>query len=195
MPSITSILDPSGLNDPYRLEWHIHPQRGQFRRLPCDVDRAIARYLFQEATIEIDIVGSTNRISQCSTLLFNLGFCHGDSVLLGDNLLGRMPVHLLFPTPMRSIGAAISADGLQGQAYLAQCMVKLNDGQWHAVSPQNATLTAALGGANALASAPFMGAAASQDATIVEAWFDVIDPDNTIDFLQVAINDLLFLPA
>lgn len=195
MPSITSILDPSGLDDPYRLEWHIHPQRGQFRRLQRDVDRAIARYLFREATIEIDIAGPPNRISQCSTLLFNLGFCHGESVLLGDNLAGRMPVHLFFPTPMRSIGAAISADGLQGQAYLAQCAVKLNDGQWHAVSPQVATLTAALGGANALASAPFMGAAASQDATIVEAWFDVIDPGNTIDFLQVAINDLLFLPA
>ncbi len=195
MPSITSILDPNGLNDPYRLEWHIHPQRGQFRRLPRDVDRAIARYLFQEATIEIDIAGPANRISQCSTLLFNLGFCHGESVLLGDNLAGRMPVHLFFPTPMRSIGAAISADGLQGQAYLAQCAVKLNNGQWHPVSPQVARLTAALGGANALASAPFMGAAASQDATIVEAWFDVIDPGNTIDFLQVAINDLLFLPA
>lgn len=195
MASITSVLDPSGLDDPYRLEWHIHPQRGQFRRLQRDVDRAIARYLFQEATIEIDIAGPANRISQCSTLLFNLGFCHGESVLLGDNLAGRMPVHLLFPTPMRSIGAAISADGLQGQAYLAQCAVKLNNGQWHAVLPQIATLTAALGGANALASAPFMGAAASPDATIVEAWFDVIDPGNTIDFLQVAINDLLFLPA
>jgi hypothetical protein len=195
MASITSVFDPSSLDDPYRLEWHIHPQRGQFRRLARDVDRAIARYLFQEATIEIDTAGPANRISQCSTLLFNLGFCHGESVLLGDNLAGRMPVHLLFSTPMRCIGAAVSADGLEGQAYLAQCAVKLNDGQWHAVPPQIGTLAPALGGLSALASAPFMGAVASQDATIVEAWFDVIDPGNTIDFSQVAISDLFFLPA
>ena len=195
MPSITSILDPSGLDDPYRLEWHIHPQRGQFRRLQRDVDRAIARYLFQQATIEIDIAGPANRISQCSTLLFNLGFCHGESVLLGDNLDERIPVHLLFPTPMRCIGAAVSADGLAGQDYIAQCAVKLSDGQWHRVRNQKRTLALALGGVDAAASAPFMGAVASADASIVEAWFDVVDPGTTINFNQVAINDLLFLPA
>lgn len=195
MASITSILDPNGLDDPYRLEWHIHPQRGQFRQFVRNVDLAIASYQFEQATIKIDIAGPPNRISRCSTLLFNLGFCHGESVLLGDNLAGRMPVHLLFPTPMRCIGAAVSADGPAGQAYLAQCAVKLDDGQWHAVPPQIATLAPALGGAGAMASAPFMGAVASLDATIVEAWFDVIDPGNTINFNQVAINDLFFLPA
>lgn len=195
MASITSVLDCAGLDDPYRLEWNVHPQRGQFRRLPRDVDRSLARYLFNEATIEIDIAGPANRILQCSNLLFGMGFCLGESVLMADNLAGRMPVHLLFPTPMRAIGAAVSADGLLGQTYLAQCVVRLDSGQWHAVPPQLGTLTRALGGAGAMASAPFMGAIASPDAVIVEAWFDVIDPSNTTDFNQVAINDLLFLPA
>ncbi len=195
MASITSVLDCAGLDDPYRLAWNMHPQRGQFRRLPRDVDRAIARYLFNEATIEIDIAGPASRILRCSDQLFGLGFCLGESVLMGDNLAGRMPVHLLFPTPMRAMGAAVSADGLRGQVYLAQCAVRLDNGQWHAVPPQLGTLASALGGAGALASAPFMGAIASPDAAIVEAWFDVIDPGNTVDFNQVAINDLLFLPA
>jgi hypothetical protein len=40
-----------------------------------------------------------------------------------------------------------------------------------------------------------MGALADDDCTIVESWFDVVDPQRITHFNQVAIGDLLFLPA
>lgn len=192
MSSITPVLDGDKLRDSYYLDWSLHPQRKDWRR-PHDVTRQNARYLFDEAVIEIDVAGPRNRVSRCSSQYFGASFNIGEGVLLGDNLAGRMPVHLFFPTPMRSIGAAVSADGPNGQLYLAQCAVRLDDGQWHAVSPQLATLVAAAPGL--AATAPMMGAIAAPGSAIVEAWFDVIDPSNLVDFRQVAIGDLLFLPA
>lgn len=192
MASITPVFDGSAFDDPYYLDWTAHPQRAAWRR-PRDVDRATARYLFDVATIEIDIAGPKNVVSRCSSQFFGTGFNIGEGVLLGDNLAGRMPVHLFFPTPMRSIGAPVSANGSAGQTYLAQCAVRLDDGQWYAVPPQLGTLApAALGLA---ATAPMLGAIASPGSGIVEAWFDVIDPGNVVDFRQVAIGDLLFLPV
>lgn len=192
MASITPVFDIDGFNDPYFLDWTAHPQRGAWRR-PRDVDRATARYLFDVATVEVDIAGPKNVVSRCSSQFFGTGFLIGEGVLLGDNLAGRMPVHLFFPTPMRSIGARVSANGAAGQSYLAQCSVRLDDGQWHAVQPQLATLTPSA--RDLAATAPMLGAIASPDSGIVEAWFDVIDPGNVVDFRQVAIGDLLFLPV
>lgn len=190
MASITPVLDATAFDDPYYLDWTVHPQRGPWRR-PRDVSRSNARYLFDEAEIEIDVAGPKNTVSRCSSLYFGTGFRLGEGVLLGDNLAGRMPVHLFFTTPMRSVGALVSADGRAGQAYLAQCAVRLDDGQWHAVPPQLSTLIPAA----EQASAPMMGAIATAGCAIVEAWFDVVDPANRVDFRQVAIGDLLFLPV
>ena len=173
----------------YIAEWTRPPQAAPLAMLPQNVDSQLARWVFDEAVIEIDIAGPPLSISRCSRALFNYNFTANDCVLLGDNLAGRMPVHLLFPTPMRSVGAAVSAIGPLRHDYLAQCCVKLDDGQWRAVPPQPSQLSRVRG------SAPFMGATATAGFTITEVWFDVIDPDNTVDFMRVAINGLCFVPA
>jgi len=172
----------------YVADWTEPPQTGPLTHLPCNVDRQLARWLYDEATIEIDIDGPPASISRCSQLLFNYNFATNDGVLLGDNLAGRLPVHLRFPTPMRSVGAAVSAIGPVGRDYLAQCALRLDDGQWWAVQPVQARLSRKRG------SAPFMGGTAAAGRTIVEAWFDVVDPLNQVDFLRVAINGLCFVP-
>lgn len=191
MAVVKPILDAAELGDPYYLDWTDHPQIGPWRR-PRDVTPSNAIYRFQQADIEIDVTGPKNTVSRCSALFFGTGFALGEGVLLGDNLAGRMPVHLIFRTPMRSIGARVSADGPVGCRYLGQCSVRLDDGQWYSVPPQLSTLRAA--DAN-VASAPMMGAIAGRNRTITEVWFDVIDPENQADFRQVAIGDLLFLAA
>lgn len=187
--AINPALDADSFDDPFILDWTEHPQQGPLSNLACAVDGGLASYRFDEATVEIDIAGPAASISRCSSLLFNFNFDTNDSVLLGDNLAGRLPVHLMFRTPMRSVGAAVSATGPVRRDYLAQCALLLDDGQWHAVPPRRATLSRLRG------TAPFLGATASPERTIVAAWFDVVDPRNRVDFLQVAINALRFIPA
>jgi hypothetical protein len=173
----------------YLADWTEHPQYGPLDPLPRNVDRQLARWLYNEATIEIDVDGSPVGISRCSRLLFNYNFATNDSVLLGDSHAGRLSVHLRFLTPLRSAGAAVSAIGPLGADYLAQCWLRLDDGQWHAGPQQQATLSRERG------SAPFLGASATGGSAIVEVRFDVIDPTHQAQFLSAAINGLHFTPA
>lgn len=188
MPSVTPIFRANEFHDSFVLDWTTY---FPWRR-PRDVTRVSARYVFDEASIEIDLAGPKNVVSRCSTQFFPHGFNINEGVLLRDKVAGSV-VHLIFPTPMRSVGAPVSTDGSLGQTYLAQCSVRLDDGQWHSVPPQRAALTAAVPGQPA--TAPMLGAIASLDRTIVEVQFDVVDPAKRVDFRQVAIGDLLFLPA
>lgn len=186
--SIQAAQTADDFGDYYVNDWTEPPQAGPLVNLPCGVDRSLARWLYDEASIEIDIAGPPLSISRCSRLLFNYNFAANDSVLLGDNLAGRMPVHLRFATPLRSVGAAVSAVGPVGRDYLAQCALRLDDGQWWQVPPVQARLGRTRG------SAPFLGGTAAPGRSISEIWFDVVDPTNQVDFMRVAINGLCFVP-
>ena len=192
MASITPVTAADELAGAFYLDWTEHPQRGPWRR-PRGVTRSNALYLFDEASIEIDVAGPLNTVSRCSSQFFGLGFNVGEGVLLGDNLPASMPVHLFFPTPMRYAAATVSVDGAVGQAYLAQCNVRLDNGQWLSVPMRPATVQWAAPGV--AATAPLTGAIASSDCAITEMWFDVIDPGNVAQFNRIAIGDLLFLAA
>lgn len=172
----------------YVVDWTLPPQAGPLTQLPMAVGRSLARWLYDEASIEIDIAGPAVTISRCSSLFYDYNFRTNDCVLLGDNLAGQLPVHLHFPIPLRSVGAAVSAVGPLGRDYLAQCSLRLDDGSWHPLPHLPARLSRKRGGA------PFMGATAPAGQGIVEAWFDVVDPANQGGLTQVAINGLCFVP-
>lgn len=172
----------------YMADWTDPPQTGPLTQLPFRVDESLALWLYDEATIALDTRTPNLTISRCSEDFYNYNFRTRDPVLLGDNLAGQLPVHLHFPTPLRSVGAAVSATGPVGRDYLAQCSLRLDDGSWHPLPHLLARLNRKRGGA------PFMGATAPAGRTIVEAWFDVVDPSNQGGFAQVAINGLCFVP-
>ena len=188
--SITPVTDAELLGPiHYVTDWTDPPQAGPLLNLPFSVDRSLSRWLYEEVSIEIDIAGPPVSISRCSTALFNYNLGGNEGVLLGDNLAGRLPVHLYFRTPVKALGTQVSAIGPVGRNYLAQCSVRTDDGQWWAVPPQSARLSRKRG------TAPFLGASARPGRLIDEAWFDVVDPVNRVDFLRVAIGGLCFVPA
>ncbi len=178
------------LHDPFELDWLDHPQWGPLNiAVQKRVNVSLKTYAFNEGTITIDTAGPKNWLSTRTVNAFGYNFDDGDPVLLGENVAGQLPVHLIFDTPMRAIGTHISASANTDNVdYLAQFSVRLSDGSWrtqHAtglLSPNPGT-------------APFLAAQADAGTTIVEAWFDVVDPRNVVDFIRVAINRLLWIPA
>lgn len=169
------------------IEWTEHPQQGQIVGRKR-VTKALQRYLFNEGGVEIDIDGPPVYVSSSGQLAFDYNFDTGEGVLLGDNLAGKLPVHLFFNPPVTGVGTQVSAVGPVDQAYLAQLSVRLDDGHWH--------LHASPGELNRLpGTAPFIGARCANGRLITEVWFDVVDPGNQADFTQVAINHLYFVPA
>ncbi|MFP8779520.1 hypothetical protein [Hydrogenophaga sp. RWCD_12] len=187
MADVSFHSDPNEFSDAFFLDWTDHPGQG-----PVDVPKAMTKslqsYHFNEGTITVDIGGPPVALSRCTVQGFNYNFASGDPVLLGDNLAGKMPIHLLFDPPLRGLGSQVSASGPVGRDYLAQMAVRLDDGKWESFA-EVATLSRQRG------SAPFMGARAIGGRSISEAWFDVVDPANKVDFLRVAINHLFFEPA
>ncbi len=182
MPSTT----PADFGNAFWLDWLDHPQHGRLTA-PRAVTKTLQDYHFEECDITLDIGGPPMRLSVCSTGGFNFNFDSGEGVLLGDNLAGKLPVHLTFNPPLRAIGSHVSASGPVNRDYLAKLEVKLDDGVWH---PQSCigTLNRVRG------SAPFMGAFTANGKRITEAWFDVVCPLNRNDFLCVAINHFYFMP-
>jgi hypothetical protein len=179
--------DATGFADSVWLDWAEHPQQGSVNGLQ-KVTKALQRYLFNEGGVEIDISGPAVYLSSCGKLAFDYNFDTGEGVLLGDNLAGKLPVHLFFNPPVAGVGTQVSAVGPVGKAYLAQLSVRLDDGNWH--------LQASPGQLNRQrGTAPFIGARCANGHLITEVWFDVVDPGNQVDFTQVAINHLYFLPA
>ncbi|MBU2407929.1 MAG: hypothetical protein KKC79_04680, partial [Gammaproteobacteria bacterium] len=55
--SIATAADVDAFDSPFLLDWTDHPSEGPLTHLACLVNRQLARYLFDEATIEIDIGG------------------------------------------------------------------------------------------------------------------------------------------
>jgi hypothetical protein len=179
-------FDAADFNDAFFLDWLDHPQRGALTA-PCAVTKTLRDYRFEECDITVDIGGPPVGLSVCSVDAFNFNFESGDGVLLGDNMAGKLPVHLFFNPPLRAMGSHVSASGPVNSDYLAQLSVRLDDGEWHSQSRQG-RLSRSRG------SAPFMGAITTNGKRITEAWFDVVDPLNRNDFFRVAINHFYFQP-
>lgn len=169
------------------LDWAEHPQQGPVDGLK-KLTKALQRYLFNEGGVEVDIDGPPVCVSRCSKQGFDYNFDTGEGVLLGDNLAGKLPVHLFFNPPVAGVGTQVSAVGPVGKVYLAQMSVRLDDGLWH-LHAGTGQLSRQRG------TAPFIGARCANDRLITEVWFDVVDPNNQVDFTQVAINHLYFVPA
>lgn len=184
--SFTPVDDPAALPGAYWFDWAHHPALGP---LPTPLDLTIAEqdYLFHEFGVQIDLGGPAVTVSRCSAQGFDAAFATNDGVLLGDNLAGRLPLHLLFQTPLRGLGTQISAVGPVGQGYLAQLLLRLDDGSWQTFA-QPAQLRRQRN------TAPFLGALCSDGRRIVEAAFDVVDPANQADFPRVAISALYVVP-
>ena len=188
MPNaMTPLFDPDQLANGFWFDWLEHPQMGALHA-PLGLTRPLQSYRFEEATITVDVDGPPVSISQCSVNDFNLSFASGDGVLLGDNVAARMPVHLVFDRPMLALGTKVSANGPVGRDYLAQLSVRFEDGEWQPVMTVGRL-------SRTRDSAPFLGVRAKNGSRIVEAWFDVFDAKNRIEFSQVAINHFHFLPA
>jgi hypothetical protein len=187
MPDVNFSTDADDFAEAFCVDWTDHPSQG-----PVDVPKAVTKslqdYHFNEGTITLDIGGPALELSRCTTLSFNYNFASGDPVLLGDNLAGKLPIHLLFDPPIKAIGSQVSAVGPVGRGYLAQLAVRLDDGIWRPFA-EAGKLNRQRG------TAPFMGVQVSNGKLITEAWFDVVDPQNKVDFLRVAINQLYFVPA
>ena len=183
---VTFSRDPTDFDDAFVLDWTDHPQQGPVG-VPQVVDTMLQGYHFNEGTVSVDIGGPPVSLSRCSVHGFNFNFASGDPVLLGDNLAGKLPVHLTFNPPVRAVGTQVSASGPVGHAYLAQFAVRLADGTWRPCTA-NATLNRKRG------TAPFVGALAADGVEITEAWFDVVDVTNQVDFVRVAINQLYWVP-
>ena len=188
--NITPISD-SALLGPlqYYTDWSEPPDIGPLASLPQNVGQSLAHWSYEEATIEIDIAGPPATISRCVSGMFDGNLRNREAVLLGENLAGRLPVHLFLRTPVKGIGAAVSAAGPSGRDYLAQCSVRTDDGLWWAVPPRTGRLNQRRN------SAPFLGANARRGSRITEIWFDVVDPANQVDFSSVVIGSLYFVPA
>lgn len=172
------------------IDWTL-PETGELVNLPCAVDRQLARWRRGAAVIEIDIDGPPASISYCGRKKFPYNFALGASALLADNRPGRMPLHLRFLTPMRSVGAEVSAIGTTGRPYEAQCDLVLDDHRWMSIPSRPAAITLS----RKQSSAPFMGATAMAGRVITDVWFDAIDPADQENFLRIAISDLHFVPA
>jgi hypothetical protein len=179
--------DAADFDDAVWLDWAEHPQQGPMSGLQR-VSAAMQHYLFNEGGVEIDIAGPPVYVSRCGKQGYDYNFDTGEGVLLGDNLAGKLPVHLFFNPPVAGVGAQVSAVGPVGKAYLAQLAVRLDDGQWQ-MQPGPGKLSRQRG------TAPFLGARCANGRSITELWFDVVDPNNQVDFTQVAINHLYFVPA
>jgi hypothetical protein len=186
MPDLSFSIDASEFSDAYCLDWTDHPSQGTID-VPCAVTKPMQTYRFDEGTITVDLAGPPAALSRCTVQGFNYNFASGDPVLLGDNLAGKMPIHLLFDPPLKCVGTQVSASGPVGRDYLAQMGVRLGDGSWQIFAEQG-RLDRQRG------TAPFMGVQATPGTVIAEAWFDVIDPNNKVEFLRVAINQLYFVP-
>lgn len=187
MPSdILPSTTPQDFASALWLDWLDHPQHGLLAA-PRAVTKTLQHYRFEECDITLDIGGPPLHLSVCSISHFNYNFESGDGVLLGDNVAGKLPIHLAFDPPLRAVGSHVSASGPVNCDYLSQLAVKLDDGVWH---PQSrvGTLNRVRG------SAPFTGAFAANGKRITEAWFDVVCPLNRNDFLCVAISHFYFLP-
>lgn len=181
------LSDANAFANAFLLDWTDHPNQGPID-VPKPLTKTIKDYRFDEGTVSIDIGGPALTLSRCTVQGFNYNFASGDPVLLGDNLAGRLPIHLLFDPPLRAVATQVSATGTVGRGYLAQMAVRLDTGVWQPFA-QAATLNRQRG------SAPFMGVRCSGARRITEAWFDVVDPANKVDFPRVAINPLYFEPA
>lgn len=184
MPDLSFSTDASLFDDAFYVDWTDHPAQGLID-VPCALTKPMQAYRFNEGTIEVDLAGPPLSLSRCTVQGFNYNFGSADPVLLGDNVAGKMPIHLFFDPPLRGVATQVSASGPVGKDYLAQMAVRLGDGSWQ-VFAELARLDRQRGGA------PFMGIQAAPGVVIAEAWFDVIDPNNKVDFLRVAINQLYF---
>lgn len=187
MPDIDFTADWNDFANAFELDWTDHPGQG-----PIDVPKAMTKtlqsYRFNEGTITVDIDGPPVAVSRCTVQGFNYNFASGDPVLLGDNLPSKLPIHLIFDPPLRALGSQVSASGRVGRGYLAQLAVRLDGGAWKPFA-EAGTLNRQRG------TAPFMGVRCANGRSISEAWFDVVDPANKVEFLRVAINQLYFEPA
>jgi len=121
---------------------------------------------------------------------FSKNFNIGDSVLLADNIEGRMPIHLSFCPPISGLWTQVSAQGDNGINYYGEMDVCLYNGDRFRVRSPQGTISANIG------DAPIIGAKMVSDETngITDVWVDVaesgIEPGRY--FIQVAINDLYF---
>lgn len=190
MPApIVVLSDPNDFASGFFVDWAEHPDQGALTPI-VQYDVMSNRYDFGDQRITIDIKGPAVFFSVCNFNFLNANFVEGDSVLLGDNEASKMPVHLLFDPPLRGVGAHVSAVGPAGRDYLGQMWVRLDGtGAWEPLARTGRLNKQRQG------DAPFLGAKGRAGNLITEAWFDVVDPNNKINFSQVAINNLHFLPA
>lgn len=184
------VTDPAGFADGFFVDWSERP--GQFppnRLAPVTIyDNGTHEYDWGDQKITIDTAGPQVSMSICDANFFSGCFHPGDSVLLGENSAGQMPVHLVFDPPVRGVGTRIGADGPADVPYIALLYARdAASREWDGLS-QNATLS------RLDDSAPFVGVRARGQKLIDEVWFDVVSPVRGREFAQVAINQLYFLP-
>lgn len=184
------VTDPAGFSDGFFVDWSEHP--GQFppnRLAPQMIyDTGSCQYDFGDQRVTIDVSGSQVTMSACDPNFFAGCFHPGDTLLLAENRAGQMPVHLVFDPPIRGVGTRIGAEGPIGEPYIAQLFARdAASHEWGAVVT-NATLS------RRNDSAPFVGARTRGRGLIDEVWFDVISPSHGGDFVQVAINQLYYVP-
>lgn len=186
MPTFTKIDTINGFDPPpYVLDWvkdSIRPKMS----LPCAITTAaMATYRFDVADIVIDRAGPAVSFSRCGQNLFNGNLASGEGVLLGDNRPNIRPIHLIFETPLRALGACISAVGSRNTPYVGVLWAKV-DGQWFRL-----TVPGVL--SSKRESAPFVGLQVRQGSAITETWFDADDDGHPGRFSRVAIGSLHYL--
>lgn len=151
-----------------------------------------SKYSVTGCTVEIDIAASgTVSLAQCApTGGFPFNFKQNSSVLFSEqNSGGKISVHLLFNPPLQGIGSQVSADGSPGSSYHAQLRVQLEDKSILNVAEGKDTLTFN-------DTAPFLGIriGANDAPRIIQAWFEVDNPDAGGKFFSVAVSDLAYIP-
>ncbi|MEO9101773.1 MAG: hypothetical protein ABI212_07915 [Burkholderiaceae bacterium] len=185
MPNPTVLRDDA-LAGAVSFDWSIHPQLGRLS-LPHSISRLSHRYEYLEGTVTIDLDGPQTKVRRCDNDL-DFNFKRGEGLLVGDNKLSTMPIHLLFDPPIRGLGCRVCPVGDDGAHYELLLRVRLSDGAskfFHADGQLQKKYECA----------PFIGVRADDGVLITEASYDVFDPFNRIEFIKLGIGTFYFVKA
>lgn len=167
-------------------DWSAHPQLGKLH-LPHSVSRQSHRYEYMEGTVTIDLDGPQTQVRRCDNDL-DFNFKRGEGLLVGDNKLSTMPIHLLFDPPVKGLGCRVCPVGDEGAHYESLLRVNGSDGESRFFIA-NGQLQ------RKYECAPFIGVRADDGALITEASYDVFDPFNRIEFIKLGIGTFYFVRA